>query len=180
MAIDKEMTEALNGHINKEFYSAYFYLSMASWAEDQNLLGLTNWLRCHYLEETMHAMKMYNFLNDRGGRVRLDTIQRPKLDWDSPLQLFKDIATHEAGITTAINNLVVLAREKKDFASESFLMWYVDEQVEEEATALKIIARLELIAGDPNGLVALDAELQLREAPVNALPVYMGHDPSAT
>jgi len=174
MSLDSKMNDALNEQINAEMYSAYLYLSMGSWFEDQNLMGFANWFRCQYLEENMHAMKFYNFVNERGGRVILKAIEGPRTEWGSWIEAFEQVAEHEAHVTSLINNLMAQARELKDFASESFLMWYVDEQVEEEATADELLSRLKLIGSDPNALYNLDTELKGRAPSPNVIPIHLG------
>ncbi len=174
MGLSKEMTEAFNEQINAEMFSAYLYLSMGSWFEDQNLMGFANWFRCQYLEENMHAMKMYNFVNERGGRVILKPIKGPGTEWKSYTEVFQQVAEHEALITSLIGNLVGSARSINDFASESFLMWYVDEQVEEEATADEMLSRLKLVGTDPNGLLNMDMELKSRVPSPLVLPIHLG------
>lgn len=178
MALDKKMTEALNEQVNAEMYSAYLYLSMGSWFEEKGLLGIAHWFRCQYLEENMHGMKIYNFIFERGASVTLKAIDGPITDWKSYLDVFQQVAEHEAHVTSLINNLVGLARELKDYASESFLMWFVDEQVEEEATAGELVSRMKLIGDNPNALLMLDNELKSRGVSPNVLPIHLG-DPIA-
>lgn len=174
MALDKKMAHALNEQINAEMYSAYLYLSMGSWFEEKGLLGIAHWFRCQYLEENMHGMKMYNFVFERGDRVSLKAIDDPKTEWTTYLEVFQEVAEHEAHVTSLINNLVRLARELNDYASESFLMWFVDEQVEEEATAGELVSRLKLIGDNPNALLMLDNELKSRGVSPNVLPIHLG------
>jgi len=174
MAIDKKMEAAINEQINAELYSAYLYLSMASWFEDQNLTGFAHWMRGQYVEETMHGMKMYNYLNERGGRVILKPIEGPDTSWGSYVEIFETVLNHEIHVTSLINKLVKLSREIDDYASESFFMWYVDEQVEEEATADEILSRLKLIGNDPTSLINMDNELKTRQPAAIALDTIMG------
>ncbi|MDC7235560.1 MAG: ferritin [Spirochaetales bacterium] len=173
MAINKKIEEALNEQINAEMYSAYLYLSMGSWFEEKSLTGFAHWFRCQYLEENMHAMKMYNYVNERGGRVVLKPIEGPETEWKTYLDVFQQVAEHEAHVTSLINNLVALSREANDFASESFLMWYVDEQVEEEATADELVSKLKLIGDNPNALLMMDTELGARGASPNVIPIHL-------
>lgn len=174
MSIDKKMQEAINDQINAELYSAYLYLSMASHFEDLNLKGFANWMRCQYLEETMHAMKFFNFVNERGGRVTLKPIAGPEVSWDSFVAVFEHVADHEAHVTSLINNLVHIARGLNDYASDSFLMWFVDEQVEEEASADEILTRLKMIGNDANALYTLDTELKARVPAPAVVPIVLG------
>ena len=174
MSIDKNMEHAINDQIQAEMFSAYLYLSMGSWFEEQNLMGFANWMRCQYLEETMHAMKFYNFVNERGGRVTLQPIEGPDTNWTSIVEVFEKVGEHEAYITSRINKLVALARSINDFASDSFLMWYVDEQVEEESVADELLSRLKMIQGDANALYTLDTELKARVPAPAVLPTILG------
>lgn len=177
MALNKEIEQAFNKQINAEMYSAYLYLSMSTWFEDISLKGFAHWMRCQYLEETMHAMKMFNFVCERGGRVTLDAIEKPETDWESSLKVIEQVAKHEAHVTNLINKLTALAREKTDFASESFLMWFIDEQVEEEASADEILSRLKMIGNDANALFTLDNELKGRAEPAAALDAILDRSP---
>ncbi|MDT8302230.1 MAG: ferritin, partial [Sedimentisphaerales bacterium] len=142
--ISKKMEEALNEQVNAELYSAYLYLSMESFFKSQNLNGFANWMRIQTQEEVMHAMKMYDFINERGGRILLAAIEGPTTEWDSTLEVFKAVYEHEQKVTGLINNLVDLAITEKDHATNSFLQWFVNEQVEEEATASEILQTLKL------------------------------------
>ena len=174
MAINKKMEEAINKQINAELFSAYLYMSMASWFEEKNLLGFTNWMKCQYMEETMHAMKFYNFLNERGGRVLLAPIEGPATEWKSPLEVFEEVYAHEQKVTALIYNLVTLSKEIPDYASESLLKWFVDEQVEEEDSADQIVSRLKLIGNDASALLMLDIELAARALSPLAVPTILG------
>ncbi len=173
MSIDKKMEKAINEQINAEMHSAYLYLSMASWFEEKSLNGFAHWMKSQYMEETMHAMKFYNFLNERGGRVLLSPIKEVRTEWKDQVEVFEEVIAHEALVTSLINKLVRLARELDDYASDSFLSWYVDEQVEEEATAAEILQKLKLIANDGMGILQMDTELAARAVSALALPTIM-------
>jgi len=162
--IDKEMEEALNKQINEEFYSAYLYLSMSAYFERTGLKGFANWMYVQYQEEMGHAMKLYRYLLNRGGTVKLYAIKEPPSEWKSPLDAFQQTLEHERHITKCINDLVDLAERKKDRATFNLLQWYVNEQVEEEANDEEIISRLKML-GDkqPQGLLILDRELAQRK-----------------
>ena len=160
--LGKKMQEALNGQVNAELYSAYLYLSMAAYFELTNLAGLANWMRVQTQEEQFHAIKLFNYILERGGKVTLDVIEAPPTEWDCPLSVFKSGFAHEQKVTSLINDLVYLAREEKDNASEIFLQWFVNEQVEEEDNASTIVGQLELIKDSPQGLFLLDKELGQR------------------
>jgi len=153
---------ALNGQVNAEMYSAYLYQSMATWALDQGLKGLANWMDCQAKEEMVHAFKLYNFIAERGGRVRLTAIDGPPTDWDSPVAAAENVLEHEQKVTGLINGLVDLAIDEKDHATRSFLNWFVDEQVEEEGSATDLLDQLKLAADSPGGMLMVDRELGQR------------------
>lgn len=160
--ISTKMQKALNGQLNAELYSAYLYLSMAAYFESTNLSGMANWMRVQTQEEQFHAMKLFNYILERGGKVTLDVIEAPPTEWDSPLSVFKSGLKHEQKVTGLINDLVYLAREEKDNASEIFLQWFVNEQVEEEDNASTIVGQLELIKDSPQALFMMDKDLAQR------------------
>jgi len=162
-SISEKMVEALNRQINAEIYSAYLYLSMAAYFDSVGLKGFSNWMRVQWQEELMHAMKMFGFVSERGGRVKLYAVDEPPSDWDSPLAAFEHVYEHEVNVTKRIHELVELAMSEKDFATYNFLQWYVAEQVEEEASSLEIVEKLRLIGEDKRGLLFLDKELSLRQ-----------------
>ena len=162
MNIGEKMNKAFNEQIQAEFDSAYLYLSMAAWFEDQNFSGFANWMKKQYAEETEHAMKMFDYVVSRGGRVELAAIDGPRISWESPLDAFKDTLEHEKEVTKRIHNLMEIALDKKDYASVEFLNWYVKEQVEEEATASGIVAALEKVGDSPVGLFTFDGKLGSR------------------
>ncbi len=156
----KEPVEmALNAQINKEMYAAYLYMAMSAHSSDAGLRGFANWLMVQYHEEMLHAMKIYEYVQARGGKVKLAAIDEPPVTWDSPLVMFRNVLEHEEKVTASINDLVDLAREHKDHASEIFLQWYVTEQVEEEDNANELIRQLEMIGDDVQGLMMMDREL---------------------
>ena len=160
--IGTKMQKALNGQVNAELYSAYLYLSMAAYFESTNLSGMANWMRVQTQEEQFHAIKLFNYILDRGGKVTLDAIEAPPSEWDSPLSVFKSGLKHEQKVTGLINDLVYLARDEKDNASEIFLQWFVNEQVEEEDNAGTIVGQLELIKDSPQALFMMDKDLAQR------------------
>ena len=160
--INEKMEKALNEQINKELYSAYLYLSMQAYFERLNLTGFTNWMAVQVQEEHAHAMGMYNYLHERGGKVELLPIDKPQIDWESPLKVFEHVLEHEQYVTSLINGLLDVAEEVKDRAAISFLDWYLKEQVEEEASVGGVLAQLEMIGDDKSGLFALDKELATR------------------
>lgn len=162
--ISEKMQKALNDQINAEFFSAYLYLAMAAYFEGQNLSGCARWMELQYQEESEHAMKIYKYINDRGGRVQLNTIEKPQAEWDSPMTAFEAAYKHELYITSRINDLMKLAVELNDFTTQSFLQWYLDEQVEEEASVDEIVQSFQLMGNDKRGLFMLDRELKQRQA----------------
>ena len=160
--LKEKMLAAFNKQINAEMYSAYLYLSMEAYFQSINLTGFANWMRTQTQEEMMHAMKIYDFVFERGGKVTLEAIDKPPFSWDSPLAAFKEVLKHEQHVTSLINDLVDLAIKEKDHASNIFLQWCVTEQVEEEASADAVIQRLKLAKDNASGLFMIDAELGQR------------------
>jgi ferritin len=156
------MEKALNEQLNAELYSAYLYLAMSAWFESQNLPGFAAWMRIQHREETAHAMKFFKFVAERRGRVVLKAIEEPAKDWKSPLAAFEAALEHEQYITGRIGDLVNLAVEEKDHATNAFLQWFVNEQVEEEATADSIIQKLRMAEKAPGAMLMLDHELGQR------------------
>ncbi len=167
--INEKIRKAFNEQIQHELYSAYLYLSMVSYMHDTGLDGMAEWLRCQTLEEQVHAMKFFDHIVERGGKVDLLAIKKPPLKWKSPLEAFEAAYAHEQFITGKINDLLKLANREKDFASYSLLQWFVDEQVEEEASASKVAQELAMIGKSGNGLLMIDRELGRRTftMPVN-------------
>ena len=160
--ISKKMEDALNNQVNAELYSAYLYLSMAACFESMNLPGFANWMRVQTQEETTHAMKIYDYICERGGRVMLKAIEAPPANWKSPLAAFEAALKHEQKVTGLINNLVNLAVAGKDHATQIFLQWFVSEQVEEEKSADEIVQKLKLTKNMPGALYMLDKEMGQR------------------
>ena len=163
--INKKIETAINEQINEELYSAYLYLSMSGYFDSEDLPGFAQWMYAQYQEEVEHAMRFYRYLQDRGGRVHLHAIKEPQHAWDSPLEAFEAALEHEKYITGCINDLVDLAESEHDRATFNMLQWYVDEQVEEEASVEEIVAKLEMVGDSGNGLLMLDRELGQRQAP---------------
>ena len=160
--IGKKMEKALNEQVNAEMYSAYLYLSMESYFKSLNLNGFANWMRVQTQEEMVHAMKIYDFIVERGGRVLLKVIEGPQTEWNSPLAAFEAVSTHEQKVTGLINDLVDLAIREKDHATNSFLQWFVNEQVEEESSADQMVQQLKMMENAPGGMFMLDRELGQR------------------
>ena len=160
--INKAMQDAMNEQIHKEFFSAYLYLSMAAHFEEKNLAGFAHWMRIQEAEEREHAMKFYNFVLERGGKVILKALEAPKTEWESSLELFEEAATHEAMITASIDALYELAMKEKDYPALTMLQWFITEQVEEEKNAADIVANLKLIEDRGTAVLMLDHHLAKR------------------
>jgi len=160
--LSKKMEEALNNQVNAEMYSAYLYLAMSAYFEDQNLPGFANWMYVQAKEEMTHAMKIYNYINDRGGRVSLEAIDKPPKDWDDAVRVAEEVYEHEQKVTGMIHDLVNLAREEKDHGTDNMLQWFVAEQVEEEANADELLQQLKFVGGQGQGMLMLDRELAKR------------------
>ncbi|MGQ9505738.1 MAG: ferritin [Thermogutta sp.] len=160
--LSPKMLQALNDQINAEFYSSYLYLAMAARCEVLNLPGAAKWLEAQAREEHEHAMKLYHYVNERRGEVKLQAIKEPPSPWNNLSELFDDVLAHEQYITKRIHDLVNLAREENDYASENVLQWFVKEQVEEEASVDAIVQRLKLVGNMPQALFFIDRELGQR------------------
>jgi len=160
--ISERMQQALNGQLNAELYSSYLYMSMAAYFQAINLGGFANWMRVQAQEEHMHAMKFYDFINERGGRVVMKPIDGPPTEWESPLATFEAVLEHEQKVTGLINELVELALAEHDHATNIFLQWFVTEQVEEEDSANDVIQKIKLMGEAQGGLFMLDRELAQR------------------
>ncbi|MFH2059341.1 MAG: ferritin [Pseudomonadota bacterium] len=160
--ISQKLQDAINYQINRELYSEYYYLSMASYFNSVGLSGFENFFLVQVEEERFHAMKMYHFLNERGARVRLQAIEAPKTDFTSPLEVFELAYEHEQLVSKLINNLMDLAIKENDHAAKNHIDWFVAEQVEEEASMDTILNKLKLINGEGHGLLMMDNELAQR------------------
>ncbi len=160
--LSEKMQKALNDHFTAELYSSYLYLSMAAYFGDKSLTGSASWMKIQALEEMVHAMKFYDYIEERGGRVVLQPIAQPPSEWASPEKVFEEVLDHERHVTSLVNDLVALAIEEKDFATHNFLQWFVGEQVEEEASADEVLQTLRLAGEGGNGLFMVDRELGQR------------------
>jgi ferritin len=163
--LNPKIEAALNSQINAELYSSYLYVSMSAYFDSQNLAGMANWMRIQAQEEVTHAVKFFDFVNERDGRVLLTQIEGPKTEWTSPLDVFEEAYAHEQKVTGLINDIVDLSLGEKDHASNAFLQWFVTEQVEEEAAAKTIVDKLKMIGDNPVALYILDGELGTRTLP---------------
>lgn len=160
--MNQRVEKAINEQINAELYSSYLYLSMSAYCESEGLSGFANWMKVQAEEELFHATKMFNYVHERGGRVLLTSIEAPKTQWESILAVFEEVFAHEQKVTALINNLVTIAREEKEYATENFLQWYVAEQVEEEDSVSKILGELKFVDGKGSGLFMLNREAAQR------------------
>ena len=160
--LSENLHEALNAQINAELWSAYLYLSMSMDAEAKGLKGVANWFYVQFQEEQDHARILMNYILSRDGKVTLRPIEEVRTEWASPLEMFRDTLAHEKEVTAMINNLASIAAEDKDFASSNMLVWFVDEQVEEEESAREMISACEAVDGNKFGLYMLDKELAAR------------------
>jgi ferritin len=157
--LSQQMQDALNKQCNAELYSAYLYLSMSAYFQSINFEGFAHWMRLQAQEELEHAMKFYDFVIERGGRAVLGAVDEPTFEWASPLAAFENAYEHEQKVTSLIHNIADLAIKEGDHATNVFLHWFVDEQVEEEAAASAIAQKLQMIGDSMNGLFMLDHRL---------------------
>ncbi|MEW5794747.1 MAG: ferritin [Candidatus Zixiibacteriota bacterium] len=160
--ISKKMQDAFNDQIAAEFSSAHLYLSMAAYLYSIDLPGFANWMRVQYQEEVFHGMKMFDYVVERDGRAIIKTWPAPESEWKGPLDVFEAVYKHEQKVTSLIINLVEIAQAEKDHASQIFLQWYVNEQVEEEASANALIQQLKMIGDSRAALFQIDRELAQR------------------
>lgn len=163
MKIGDKLANALNDQINYELYSGYIYLSMAAWFEDQHLDGMAHWMKLQATEEYEHAMRFWNHITDRGGKVVLTTVEAPKTEWASPLEAWEDAYQHELKVTKRIFNIGELAAAEDDHSATPLLHWFYSEQIEEEEQTMKVRDLLTLIGDAKNALLMLDAKLGQRE-----------------
>lgn len=160
--LNEKMEKEFNEQINKELFSAYLYLDMKSRFAEMNLQGFVNWMDVQVQEEKAHAMGMYNYVLERGGKVELLAINKPEVEGKTPLEIFEQVLKHEEFVTSRINHLMDVADEVKDRAALSFLDWYLKEQVEEESNVGGVLATLRLIGEDKKALLMLDKDLAAR------------------
>jgi ferritin len=162
--LKEKVLKALNKHLNAEFYSSYLYLSMAAHFESASLTGFASWMRVQSKEEYDHAIKIFDFIHDRDGAVELIKIDAPKTAWKTPIELFEEVYAHEKEVSKSIYELVDLGIVEKDHATTSFLQWFVNEQVEEESSAMKVLDRMKLVGDSKQGLFLMDREMGQRAA----------------
>lgn len=161
--LSEKIQAALNAQINEEMESALFYLQMAAVSDRLGLPGFVNWFKMQYTEELSHADRFFNYVLERNGEVTLQAIEKPELQDETPLSLFEKALAHENHISKCIFSLKDLAKTESDHATDVFLEWFVNEQVEEEAAAQGVIDQLRLVDGSPNGLFMIDRELAGRK-----------------
>jgi ferritin len=161
--LNKKMQDALNQQINAEMFSSYLYLAMSAHFESVNLSGFAAWMNVQSQEESEHAMKLYHFVFERGGKVVLETIAKPAADFKTPLDVMKKVLEHEKKVTASIEALYELALKEKDYATQVMLQWFIKEQVEEEKNATDIIELLKNIGDNPAGLAMVDQRLSYRK-----------------
>ena len=157
--MDARVEQALNEQIHAEFFSFYLYLSVSAYFTTEHLDGFAHWMRVQAQEEFGHAMKLFDYLNERGGKVGLAALDAPQREWSSPTDAVGAVLNHEKHISQRINDLVDLATAAKDHATTVVLHWYVNEQVEEEATADTLYHQVKMLEDSPHGLLMLDREL---------------------
>lgn len=160
--LSKTLEDALNEQVNKEYYSAFLYLSMASHFETINMLGMASWMRMQYEEEVMHAMKIFDMVIDMEGKAVLKKIDGPPSEFDSVISVFEQTLEHERNVTKMINGIYALAQKENNYAVQSALQWFIDEQVEEEKSVLEIVNQLKMIGDETTPLLMLDSKLGSR------------------
>ena len=166
--ISPKIQDALNDQVNAEYFSAFTYLSLTAYFESLDFKGFSHWMRLQYSEELTHAEKVFDFVNERDGRVRLAPVEAPRFEWASPLEGFESALDNERSLSARINDLVALALDEKDFATHTFLQWFITEQVEEEALVNDIVQDLRRIGDNSNGLYLMDRDLGLRQPDTSA------------
>ncbi len=158
--MNKRIEQALNDQIKKEASSSQYYLAMASWAENNGLNGTAQFMYTHSDEERFHMLKLVKFVNERGGKATIPSIDAPPNDFDNLKSVFELLLEHELGVTASINNLVDVCLQEKDYTTHNFVQWYVSEQLEEEALARTILDKIKLIGSDNSGLYLFDRDLE--------------------
>lgn len=158
----EKMNQALNDQVKWEMYSSYLYLSMSAYFADLGMTGFASWMRVQAQEEMFHAMRFYDFITERGGRVLLQPIDAPQHTWKNTLEVFEETLKHEQHVTARINNLANLALDERDHATGIFLQWFITEQVEEEDSVRDVIGKLRMINGEGQGVLMLNTELGTR------------------
>lgn len=158
MKISTKLEQAINDQIRLELESEMAYLAICAWFETTPFKGFTKWMRIQSAEEHIHAMKFFDYLNTRFGVVKLQALPKPSVDLKKPLDGFKVSLAHEQKVTASINSLYSLAREEKDYQTQDFLGWFLEEQIEEEKSVQDMIDRLELVGDNAHALLLIDQE----------------------
>jgi ferritin len=166
--ISKKMADRINEQINREMFSGYLYLAMAARMQEGGYKGVGNWLTIQYHEEMFHAMRMYAYLQDQGAAVELKAMAKPEFKDQTVKEIFEHALEHEKGVTRSIHEIMAQAVEEKDFATQSFIKWYVDEQVEEERNATEILQTIDLVGNSAQGVFLLNIELGKRKLSVSS------------
>ena len=173
--IGKKMQDGLNKQLNAELYAAYLYFAIGAWFEGQNLEGFAAWMKSQAFEEMSHAMRFYNHILERGGKVELYAIAKPEGKWSTPVEAFRAAYEHELKVTGMINDLVDLANAEKDNAALiGLLHWFIEEQIEEEDQTLKAVEKLKMVEGSKQGLFMLDKEMGQRPLIASAQVINPG------
>lgn len=161
--MNKKVYKAFNEQVQAEFYSAYMYLQMSLDMESKNFKGMAHWLMTQYEEEREHALKLVKFMQDRGAKPEMLKVDAPAADYGTPLELFKKVLEHEKYVTSRIHAMYEVAVAEKDYAAQSHLKWFIDEQVEEEANASEIVDKLTMVGENVGGLFIIDGQLGARK-----------------
>ncbi|HWQ13611.1 MAG TPA: ferritin [Roseiflexaceae bacterium] len=162
--LSETIQQALNRQITYEFSASHAYMAMSAYFESLHLRGFAHWFRVQSEEERQHALRIFDYVHDRGGRATLGALAEPQSEFGSPLDAMEHALQHERNVTAAINTIYALAVKEGDYATQSMLTWFIDEQVEEEKSADEIIQRLKLVDGDGAGLLLIDQQLAARQA----------------
>jgi ferritin len=162
--LSQAVQDAINEQIKHEINSGYLYLSMSAYCESVNLSGIAAWLRVQWQEELSHAMKLFDYVGERGGRVTLQAIDRPPVNYKSPLEIFQQVLAHEQKVTSLINRLYATAVKENDYATQVELQWFISEQVEEERNVTVIVEQLKMIGESGPSMLMLDRQLGARGA----------------
>ncbi len=161
--LNKKVEDICNRQVEREGYSSSLYLAMASWAEVNGMAGVAQWLYVQSDEERLHMLKFIKYINERGGKAVMPSFKQPPVEYSNVQQLFEEVLKHEEFVTSSINEIVALTLEEKDFNTHNFLLWFVMEQVEEEASARTILDKLRLVGN--NNLYQFDRDIMLLRAP---------------
>jgi ferritin len=159
MKLSPKMQTAMNEQMRREFVAYYLYLAMAAWFARRNFSGFAAWMRVQAREEEGHALKLFDYIDDRGGEISLESIDKPRVDWKNVLAVFEAAKGHEAKVSQGIHRLYALALSEKDFASQAMLQWFIIEQVEEEKTSTHIVETIRIIGESRSALLNYDREL---------------------